>query len=715
MAGQMETGSAGDGRLPQIREDLVVHSTGRDMFGAPCAVIADPAAGAYYQIGWAELEIVTRWREGSNEAIAAAVRSETTLAANKADIEVVAHFLKTHSLIRQDAAALRTQAENVRRQKQGPVAILTGTLLAWRIPLCRPQRFLDATLPIVRPLFSRNFFIFVAALLVLALYLVVRQWPAFSGGLRAILSLEGAIAIGATLTVAKCVHELAHAYAATRYRVAVPSMGLMFILLWPVLYTDASAAWTLGDRRARIAIASAGVLSELVLASFALLAWSFMADGALRHAMLFATTTLIGLTLLVNLNPFMRFDGYFVLAEALGMDNLQPRALALVTGRLRRLATGLPQPEPEARLTRGRHASLIAYGIGSLLYRIVLYGGIAYMVHLMLPPFLGVPLALGILAAFLVRPVLAEIGAWFRMAVRDGGGLTGVARVVAFLAVPIAILVIPWQTTVTVPVIWRDGAAHLIYPPEAGRLTHFDVDLGTTVAAGAVIARIKSPEILVALNRAELRSAALDRALQRRVTSQRFQQQQLVQASELVQLHQEIAGYRARLERLAIRAPVDGRVMMVATGLGPQTWVATTTALAQIVAPGQIQVVGFATEQDIRFLEIGATGQVWLEGEPTRTVPVQVRTILIEPVKRLNEPILAAAHQGPIAVTPDAAGGLVPEVATYRVDLAVAPGGPDRSDVLRETRGYARIATTPRSLLGRIWSRIAGVWRREVG
>jgi putative peptide zinc metalloprotease protein len=101
------------------------------------------------------------------------------------------------------------------------------------------------------------------------------------------------------------------------------------LILWPVLYTDVTETWKLASRRQRLAVGLAGVTAELVFAIFATLAWSFLPDGPLRGAaFILATSTWIS-TLLLNLSPFMRFDGYFVPSDWLEMPNLHGRAFVI--------------------------------------------------------------------------------------------------------------------------------------------------------------------------------------------------------------------------------------------------------------------------------------------------------------------------------------------------------------------------------------------------
>ena len=119
------------------------------------------------------------------------------------------------------------------------------------------------------------------------------------------------------------------------------------MVLFPVLYTDNTDAWRLVDARKKLQIVLAGILVELHIALLALFAWGVLDDGPLRSVAYFLTTASIVGSLLVNLNPFMRFDGYYALADYLGMQNLQPRAFALARWQMRQWLFGLAEPVPE--------------------------------------------------------------------------------------------------------------------------------------------------------------------------------------------------------------------------------------------------------------------------------------------------------------------------------------------------------------------------------
>jgi putative peptide zinc metalloprotease protein len=162
-------------------------------------------------------------------------------------------------------------------------------------------------------------------------FLVSRDWQRFVGTFPHLFSL-GALAFGVALFFAKFCHEFGHAFMAKRAGCRVQSMGVAFMVLLPMFYTDVSDAWRVNDRRARLLIGAGGVLAELLLACIALLVWSLLPDGPARTAAFMLASATWITTLVVNLNPFMRFDGYFLLSDLWEVDNLQGRAFAFVAG-----------------------------------------------------------------------------------------------------------------------------------------------------------------------------------------------------------------------------------------------------------------------------------------------------------------------------------------------------------------------------------------------
>ena len=90
-----------------------------------------------------------------------------------------------------------------------------------------------------------------AGVLIVGLVLVIRDWSSLVLQLKATMTIEGLTGYGAAVAFAKLIHELGHAYVAKAHGCRVPTMGLAFLVLYPVPYTDTNDAWKVRSRRGR--------------------------------------------------------------------------------------------------------------------------------------------------------------------------------------------------------------------------------------------------------------------------------------------------------------------------------------------------------------------------------------------------------------------------------------------------------------------------------
>jgi putative peptide zinc metalloprotease protein len=159
------------------------------------------------------------------------------------------------------------------------------------------------------------------------------NWSELTGNLSdRILSTQNLLIAWFSYPVVKALHEWSHALAVKRWGGRVREAGLMFLVFTPVPYVDATDSYGFSGKWQRAAVAAAGILAELALGAIAVYLWWLSEPGLLR-AVAYNVILIAGVsTLLVNGNPLMRYDGYFVLSEALEIPNLAQRATKFWTG-----------------------------------------------------------------------------------------------------------------------------------------------------------------------------------------------------------------------------------------------------------------------------------------------------------------------------------------------------------------------------------------------
>src|SRR5262249_27087521 len=80
-------------------------------------------------------------------------------------------------------------------------------------------------------------------------------------------------------------------------------------------------------------------------------------------------------TLIFNLNPLLRFDGYYILSDLIEVPNLHQRATGQLKYLCERYLFGVKKAKPEAQ-TRGGAWGFATFGIASGIYRIIVFAGI---------------------------------------------------------------------------------------------------------------------------------------------------------------------------------------------------------------------------------------------------------------------------------------------------------------------------------------------------
>lgn len=303
--------------LPPLRQELRVESGAPLPSGAPGFILFDPLRHLFFQLGALEQRTIAHWSKGDAKAVRDALMAEGA-AQEDAEDAIIAfrEFALVNSLTREvPGETVQVFARRNAAARRDWWRWLLDHYLFVRVPLLRPADFLKRTLPIARTIWSPMGIGLLATMALIGLFLVTRQWDVFTASFAELLTPQGLVAYAFALMFVKAFHELGHAYTAKRFGCRVPTMGVSFLVMVPVLYTDTSAAWRLRSRRQRMTIDAAGLMAELSIGAFALFLWSFLPDGPVRMALFILATTSLATSLLVNASPFMRFDGYYLLSD----------------------------------------------------------------------------------------------------------------------------------------------------------------------------------------------------------------------------------------------------------------------------------------------------------------------------------------------------------------------------------------------------------------
>ena len=656
--------------LPPLRQELRLEPGAPLPSGAPGFILFDPLRHLFFQLGALEQRVAALWPRGEAGAVRAALIAEGAPAADaEAAITAFHDFALTNSLTRDAPGnAVETLSARDAARRRDWWRWLLDHYLFIRVPLVRPAAFLARTLPVARRIWSPAGIAVFATLALLGLYLVTRQWDAFAGSFGGLLTAQGLAAWAAALFVVKCFHELGHAYTATRYGCRVPSMGVSFLVMVPVLYTDTSAAWRLRSRSQRMLIDAGGLCAEFSVAAAALFLWSFLPDGSVRTGAFVLATTSLATSLLVNASPFMRFDGYYILSDLLGVPNLAPRAFALARWRARELLFALGEAPPE-ELRRPLRRAMYAYAAVTFAYRTALYLGIALVVYHSFFKALGLALFAVEVSVFLARPVLSELREW-----RVRGPVMRAqprARMVAALAAAgVVAAFLPLDRSVSLPAVLTPIVDRPAVTGEPALVERVLVRDRARVAAGQPLLLLSSPEIDLGIAQSRLGIAQLESRLARAASDARDLADAAVLTRDLNAERDRLAGLERRHAALTVRAAVAGQVVDLPDTLTPGTWTDGRTPLLRVVTPGRYSVDAFVPEDQRWRIGAGVIGRFVPAEAATAPWRVRLDEVGASAIRTLDQPLLAAANGGPIATEPRAEKGeLKPKAATVALRL----------------------------------------------
>jgi putative peptide zinc metalloprotease protein len=634
--------------LPPLRRDLQVELLPVRGGGFPAVIVTDPVRGSYFRLAWPESGILLLWQEAdSAEDLCRKLLETYGVPATVDTIHAVAKFAFTNQLTETDQTG--TWANYAALQSAGRhgwfITLIHGYLF-FRVPIVRPEPLLHHLLPHLALVYKRSFWMALASLAIFGTYLATRQWTAIVAEFQSALRLDGLHIYAAVVLCLKAIHELGHGLTTARMGCRVPTMGVAVMLGVPVFYSDTSDSWRLSKRTERLAIIFSGVAAEMIVASVAILVWSFLDDGPLRTICFALATTSIILSLTINLNPFMRFDGYFALSDYLGIPNLQSRAFALATWRLRQSLFDLGHPPPEV-LPRRMVRILTTYAVLTAIYRLFLFLGIAAAVYIMFGKAIGIILGLFEIVVFIALPIARELSVWWKLrreiiARRRSRWLAGVVTVLA------ALFFTPWLSTVEVPAVLTTAKEEAIYLPFPAKLIRIDVVDGQLVEPGETLFRADTADLEQQRKKAILEQRALEFQANRLHASEKEREGRVIMESRLARAREKAEALERQIEQLVIRAPFAGKIVDLDPQISVGLWLNPKHSLARLVSTRGARVKGLLSDSELPRIAIGASAVFIADDAAVPRRSLSVTFIAPAADGRLAETVLADRHGGSV-------------------------------------------------------------------
>jgi putative peptide zinc metalloprotease protein len=696
--------------LPRnIRQDLELIETAPYEDGSPHWRLYDPVVNRFYDLGWLEIEVLRELRINPDTSLdstgmAQIIANRAKVVTNSQHIDDFIDFLEKNNLFWMEGERALEERRKLRESAiKRIIPRIWREYLFVRIPILHPDKMLDRMLPYVGWAFRPLIWWILGFNTLLAVYLTSRQLDFFLGTFVGYFTPLGLVYFSVAVIAAKILHEFGHALTARHFGCSVKSMGVAMLMFWPILYTDTTDAWRMRSRHQRALIGMAGMLVELGIASVCLLIWNFLPDGFLRTVLFMLSTSTWIVTLVVNLNPLMRFDGYYILSDLSGVSNLQERSNAMGRWKLREWLFGFGQPAPED----GKRW-LIVFSYAVWLYRLTVFFGICYLVYTYFFKALGVVLAIAQLFRLLIIPIGKEVMLWWEM--REQASSRQLTRTAWVMAAALFLFILPIDNELEVPAYWQAQGVVTLYAPIAGRVLEMPAAYESRVAAGSSVVVISSPDLMFERDQVihDVRSSQYQ--LERTSVNVGLAQDRLSLQAQLTGALKKKVDIDALLSDAILAAPFDANLTDVQPDLRIGDWVSKGDKLLTLVDDRGGEIVAYLGESELGALKEGATGRFYPEGGSRSPMVVELVEVELFALEQLEQVYVASRFGGSLDVRDGEDGELIPQRATYRLQLKT--DAPSRDRVIR---GQLVLEAEERSLLAMFWRQAVGIWRREAG
>lgn len=553
------------------RPDIVVKKMSYQ--GEPYWVCKDALDQQYHHLNEQEYAIYS-WLDGkiSFDEIKARFEIEhTPFRVNHKELaQVLGRFHEQSLVISTDASQGAKLLEMGREKQRSELKQKFMSIYALKWKGFDPERFLNATNPYVRWFFAKPTIMAVMSLVLLSvvwLTLHYEQFLARAPSFWEFLDPSNWLMLGIVVGCTKLVHEFGHAYAFKRFGGEVHEIGVMVFFFVPTMYCNTSDSWLLKDKWARIAVALGGVYVELFIFSIATFVWWFgttpTVEGIAINLMFACSLSAV----LVNGNPLLKYDGYFVMADLVEVPNLAKQS----SDQVRRwfMVHGLGIKDEASQWISGPNKRLmLGYGIAAYLFRFSLMMTIAFFLVIQASPYglapVGYLFSLFVTLTYLFTP-LYHLG----KKLKTPGTMIKIKRknlliTAAIVVGLIALMFIPAPYYVTVDCTVDGGENGIVVTKEDGVLKDTFFRPGDVVKKGQVVAELANPKLEKTLAETEMQLTDVKLEIESRQhdistsdpsTSFRALARQL---ESLQTQHQQLSN---RVAQLKVRATIDGSIM----------------------------------------------------------------------------------------------------------------------------------------------------------
>ena len=640
-------------------------------------------------------------------------------------LEEIHHFIRqigNKGLLNINARRFVDFAQKERKKKK-PLAErwvhFIASFIFFKIPLVDPSPWLGKLTRTFRILWSRGCILLAVGFFLLTLFWLSLNREAFSENTIEFFSPRNLLLLWVTIAVIKTLHEFGHAMTCRHFGGEVHEMGLCFIMFTPCGYVDASDAWMMRHKRHKIFTTLAGLYTEFLLASIAAWCWLYLPDGLSRNIAFNAMVVASVNSIFFNLNPLMRFDGYYIISDLLEIPNLRAKAFTFGSLKLQEFFFGIRNIAQEQAVEDDRHGKVFCiYAVCAYIYMFFVIYSIGKIFTRVLEPFglkpFGDTFGVIVQMTFLLFPFLkATMDAMKPKAhiVKVTSTSRRLRNIGTTLFIVLALLsILPSNFKVKQQGIVLSAEAEQVGVEVPGTVEQIYVKTGDRVEPGQILALLKNPEVEEALvfTEANMELAKLD--LINREGSDSWQERSTAPESAAA-FEAALAAHEQALQRAAklqLRSSISGAVLTPDLNRLLGVSIPEHTAILRIGNTSRYKLVIPLTEDQAQLVDIGSAvrGRWQATGESFKS------EISVLPQKKMaiDEylPGMLSVFGGPAPNEGFAPGSS--QEPSFALFLAEADL-PESAHTAREgMRVQATIEGKPATYAKRIWRSFLRIW-----
>lgn len=621
--------------------------------------------------------------------------------------------------------------ERGRKKKNKEMLGKFANVFALRYRGFDPERILNAILPWFGWIFTVPALLGFIGLLISALLLLATQYDTVYAKLPSFGQFFAAdrwVILAATMAIVKVIHEFGHGLSCKKFGGECHEIGFMLLVFTPCLYCNVSDSWMLPNKWKRVWIGAAGIYVEMILASIAAFMWYFTENGTTINDLCLNMMFLNAVsTILVNGNPLLRFDGYYILMDALEIPNLRQKATEVLKRWFQKTCLGLELQDDPFLPTRGR-LFFGLFTIASVIYRWVIVFSITWFVIKVLEPYglqaVGRMVAVLGFAGLVAQPFIQT----FKFC-RTPGRLSKVKKVPLLTTLAIAGAVIAAFCYIPVPhsvdcaLEIRPSRAGTVYAGAPGRIT-WVVPAKSMVAKDEPIAVLKNPDLDIQLadlkGREKMGQVQLESINLRSRNDPAVKIQKQTQRKLLASIQRQLEKLEEERDRLTVRARRDGFVIepparpednredgrlpgWTGSPLDPKNLGALLTAddvICELGADDDFEAVLIIDQGDVQLVREGQTVDMKLDSRRLEEFSGVVTEMSNEPLGQASMS-MSSQTGGALQTEIDPTTGMVkPRSVSYQ---ARVPLGKLEFPLRPGYRGSAKVHVEPMSLGKRLW------------